>query len=119
MSTEATTEALLADVLADEPMLSGAVFIDAESPAYRRAIIDAMVEKRIFVVVFPAGGQMICAPAVGLRERLLAMAKWPFTVRGLIGAIEDVQRAPAPRAAKTAPRRLRHARYALSRRVVA
>ncbi len=61
MSLAGTTDALVAEVLSENPRYpSGTVFMDAD-PASLPSILDAIREERVFVIVLPDRTEVECA----------------------------------------------------------
>lgn len=71
-TTIATTEALVAAALGDEPRYaSGTAFVDATSRAFGTHAARYMREGRPFVVVLPAGEELRFTPRPGALGRVL------------------------------------------------
>jgi hypothetical protein len=92
MSLKTTTDAFIAEVLADDPLYpNGTVFIDVEAPDYVQAIDDAICEGRAFLIVFPTGRQQLYMPATTMPWRTFARITWPLRYKALCREVEEMQ----------------------------
>lgn len=77
MSLAGTTDALVAEVLSENPRYpSGTVFMDAD-PASLPSILDAIREERVFVIVLPDRTEVECAPRMDPVARIRRRLWWP------------------------------------------
>lgn len=79
MDISGTTDALVAEILADSPRYpSGTMFISADSPAAPSSMLDAIREERTMVVVLPDRTEIACAPIMNPIARIRRRIWWPL-----------------------------------------
>lgn len=81
MTLAATTDALIAEVLAGSYRYpNGTMFMDAD-PASLPSILDAIREERAFVIVLPDRTEVECSPRMDPLARLRRRLWWPLLRR--------------------------------------
>jgi hypothetical protein len=73
-----TTDALVAEVLSENPRYpNGTVFLSAD-PAALPSILDAIREERAFVIVLPDRTEVACEPRMDPVARIRRRLWWPL-----------------------------------------
>lgn len=81
MSLAGTTDALVAEVLSENPRYpNGTMFMDADISSLP-SILDAVREERTFVIVLPDRTEVACSPRMDLLARVRRRLWWPVLRR--------------------------------------
>jgi hypothetical protein len=79
MELAGTTDALVAEVLSENPRYpNGTMFLSADADSALPSMLDAIREERAFVIVLPDRTEVACEPRMDLIARLRRRFWWPL-----------------------------------------